>query len=80
MDIISGAQCRMARGLLNWSVAELANQAGLGTTTIKRLEGVDGIPNVQTATLEAIYQAFISTGRVRFEGVDTVIYLPPESN
>ena len=72
MEIISGAQCRMARGLLNWSVTELASNAGLGTTTIKRLEGVDGIPNMQTATLEAIYQAFHATGRVRFEGVDGV--------
>jgi len=63
----------MARGLLNWSVSELAQRAGLGTTTIKRLESVDAVPNVQTSTLEAIYQAFVSTGRVRFEGVDTVI-------
>ena len=73
MNIVSGAQCRMARGLLNWSVSELAQRAGLGTTTIKRLESVDAVPNVQTSTLEAIYQAFVSTGRVRFEGVDTVI-------
>ena len=75
MNIVSGAQCRMARGLLNWSVSELAQRAGLGTTTIKRLESVDAIPNVQTATLEAIHQAFTSTGRVRFDGLAGVYAL-----
>ena len=75
MRIISGAQCRMARGLLNWSVSELAAQAGLGTTTIKRLEKADGVPNMQTASLEAVYKAFSETGTVRFEGLAGVFSL-----
>ena len=29
---------RAARGLLNWTQADLADQAGLASTTIKRLE------------------------------------------
>lgn len=72
MNIISGSQCRMARGLLNWSVSELADKAGVGSTTIKRLESADGVPNMQTATLQAVSQALLDTGRVRFEGLDGV--------
>ena len=75
MNIISGAQCRMARGLLKWSVRDLEEKAGVSSMTIKRLEAVDGVPNAQINTLEAIYQAFIGTGRVRFEGLDTVTHL-----
>lgn len=73
VNVISGAQCRMARGLLKWSVSELADQADLGQSTIKRIENTDGIlQEAQISTLEAIYQAFHATGRVRFEGVDGV--------
>ena len=43
MNVISGAQCRMARGLLNWSVSELASLAGLGVSTVKRIEKEDGV-------------------------------------
>lgn len=79
MDVISGAQCRMARGLLNWSVSELASRSGLGLSTIKRVETVDGLlPEAQLSTLQAIYQAFHATGRVRFEGVDGVFIASPE--
>ncbi len=76
---MSGAQCRMARGLLKWSVRDLEEQAGISSMTIKRLESVDGVPNVQTATLEAIHQAFTATGRVRFEGLDGVYCLGADS-
>ncbi|MGJ3629834.1 XRE family transcriptional regulator [Sphingomonas sp. MMS24-JH45] len=33
------AQCRAARALLDWSVAELAAAASVGVMTVKRLEG-----------------------------------------
>lgn len=71
--LISGAQCRMARGLLKWSVRDLEERSGVSSMTIKRLERVDGVPNAQVNTLQAIYKAFFSTGRLRFEGTDTVI-------
>ena len=67
-DIISGAQCRMARGLLKWSVADLAEQSGVSSMTIKRIEGSDGVPNSQVSKLDSIYKAFTATGKVRFEG------------
>jgi ribosome-binding protein aMBF1 (putative translation factor) len=65
---IGGAQVRAARGILKWSVADLAAESNVSVSTIKRLESVDGIPNIQTAKLQAIHDAFLNTGRVVFEG------------
>lgn len=71
--MLSGAQCRMARGLLCWSVQVLADKSGVGTTTIKRVELIDGVlDGAQVRTLQAIAKAFTDTGRVRFEGIDGV--------
>jgi len=64
----------MARGLLRWSVDDLAKAAGVSSMTVKRLEKVDVIPNAQMATLKAIYDAFTQTGRARFEG-DTGVFI-----
>lgn len=76
--VISGAQSRMARGLLKWSVNDLAEAAKVSTMTIKRIEKVDGVPNSQVATLQAIHDAFTATGRVRFEGEDGVFVVNEE--
>jgi transcriptional regulator with XRE-family HTH domain len=71
--MLSGAQCRMARGLIGWSVQELAEKAGMGTTTIKRIELQDSVlDGAQVRTLQAIAKAFTDTGRVRFEGLGGV--------
>lgn len=71
--MLSGVQCRMARGALGWSVQELAGKADLGLSTIKRLEAVDGVPSgAQVGTLQAIANAFTGTGKVRFEGLGGV--------
>ena len=67
--MLSGAQCRMARGLLCWSVQQLAERADVGLSTITRLEAVDTVPaSAQVGTLEAIAKAFTDTGKVRFDG------------
>ncbi len=36
--IMSPAQCRGARGLLNWSQGELADKAGVSRSTVKDFE------------------------------------------
>jgi transcriptional regulator with XRE-family HTH domain len=69
---IGGAQVRAARGILKWSVADLAKASGVSVSTIKRLEGVDGIPNIQTAKLQALSDALVATGRVEFKGDNCV--------
>lgn len=71
--MLSGAQCRMARALVGWSVQDLANKADMGTTTIKRIESQDAVLDAaQVRTLQAIAKAFTDTGKVGFDGLDTV--------
>jgi transcriptional regulator with XRE-family HTH domain len=76
--LISGAQIRMARGLLKWSVVELSQAANVGTTTIKRLELVDGSTNANIATVQAVHNAFVDTGKIRFEGEEGVFIVGGE--
>ena len=77
-NLISGAQIRMARGLLKWSVSDLSQKANIGTTTIKRLELVDGSTNANIATVQAAHDAFVDTGKVRFEGEEGVFIVGGE--
>jgi hypothetical protein len=39
---ITGAQVRAARGFLDWTITRLAKEAGVGTSTIKEVEKIDG--------------------------------------
>ena len=44
MDRPTPAQIRGARGMLDWSMAELATAAGLSVSTVKRMEMVEPQP------------------------------------
>jgi DNA-binding XRE family transcriptional regulator len=65
--MISGAQIRAARGLLNWSGETLANTVGVTRQTIQRLERHDGLPPSRSQTLDDIQHAFEAAG-VEFIG------------
>ena len=56
----------MARGYLKWSVQELASKAGVGTSTIKRMEMEDGIPSASAKNVQAV-QAALEVAGVHFE-------------
>lgn len=43
---ITGAQVRMARAFLRWSVADLAKKATVGISTVQRIEAADELPTV----------------------------------
>lgn len=58
--MISAAQCRAARGLLNWTQAELATAASVGVVTVRQFEGQAGEP--RAATLTVIRQALEKAG------------------
>jgi transcriptional regulator with XRE-family HTH domain len=60
--MITGAQIRMARGYLRWSVKELADKAGVAESTIKRMEQDEGFPIARGSNIEAVYKALISAG------------------
>ncbi len=60
--MITGAQIRMARGLLDWSVRDLSEASGVSQSTIKRMEESEGIPKVVTENLTKVQHALESAG------------------
>lgn len=61
---ITPAQVRGARGMLNWSMMDLANAAGISVSTVKRLELAQPQP-VSGAVFATVQAAFERAG-VRF--------------
>ena len=58
--MITPAQCRAARGLLNWTQPDLAKAASVGKTTVHQFEVGGGEP--RNATLTVIRTAFETAG------------------
>jgi PAS domain S-box-containing protein len=63
--ILTGAQLRAARGILNWSVRELSVAAAVSSSTIRRLEELDGPPPGREDCLGPL-QAALEAGGVEF--------------
>ena len=61
MDL-TGSQIRMARGYLRWSVSDLAERSGVGTSTVKRAEAVDSVPPITAPNTAAIRRALEEAG------------------
>jgi transcriptional regulator with XRE-family HTH domain len=66
--MISAAQCRSARTLLNWSLARFAAAASVSESAIDDFELERRQPN--SATVGAIQRAFEDVGAEFFEGDD----------
>lgn len=58
--MITSAQCRAGRGLLDWSQQQLADAAGVGVVTVRQFEGEAAQP--RRATLDVIQRAFEAAG------------------
>ncbi|ESR24209.1 PAS domain-containing protein [Lutibaculum baratangense] len=58
----TGAQLRAARGILNWSVRELAEAADISVSTIRRLEEMDGAPPSFEPKLAEVQKALEAAG------------------
>ena len=58
--MVTAAQCRAARGLLDWSQQYLADHAGLGIVTIRQIES--GATEPRRATLTVLQQTFERAG------------------
>lgn len=62
--MITPAQCRAARGLVDWSQERLATEAGVGLSTVRNFEKGRSVPVAQNMaaivrTLEAVSVEFI---------------------
>ena len=60
--MITSAQIRAARGMLDWTRSDLAEKSGVGFSSMQRLESAEGVPGAQFKTLEAIKEAFEKAG------------------
>lgn len=70
--MLTGSQVRMARGYLQWSLAELARRANVGISTLQRIEKEDGSPltdddlqwrtDARAAVVEAVEKALVAAG------------------
>lgn len=60
--MITSGQIRAARALLDWTVQNLANNSGVGFTTIVRMESADGVPPSQAKTLDTVKRAIEKAG------------------
>jgi transcriptional regulator with XRE-family HTH domain len=55
--VLTGAQLRAARGLINISVAELAERTGLAVNTIRRAEATNGLVRMTAENLMRLLRA-----------------------
>lgn len=62
---ITGGQIRAARGFLQWTAVELASNARLGLSTVRRAEDATGVPPLTEANLDAIKRA-LELGGIEF--------------
>jgi DNA-binding Xre family transcriptional regulator len=60
--LITTSQIRAARALIRWSANDLSNKAGIGISTIKRLEVMNGVPDINISTMVAIQVALEAAG------------------
>jgi DNA-binding Xre family transcriptional regulator len=65
--LITTPQIRAARALLRWSANDLSDKSGVGISTIKRLEVMEGVPAINISTMVAIQNALEEAG-VEFIG------------
>lgn len=65
--MITSCQIRAARALLNWSAQQLADQAGLGVATVRRMELAEGVPSSNAQNLAIVKASFEANG-VEFVG------------
>lgn len=66
--MLTGAQIRAARGLLDWSAQKLAERSGVSYGAIQKAETSDGIPPMQVRNLVALKRALEAAGVVLIDG------------
>ena len=60
--MITSAQIRAARALLDWSRQILSERSGVGISALMRLESTSGVPGGNIKTFEAVQNAFEKAG------------------
>ena len=55
-------QLRAARAILRWSLEDLSEKTDIGTTTLKRFESGDGVPNGHLRNFQTIKEVLEKAG------------------
>jgi transcriptional regulator with XRE-family HTH domain len=66
--MLTSGQIRAARALVRWSAEDLAKESGVGLSTIRRIEGVEGVPSASARNLALIQGALERAGVQFMEG------------
>lgn len=69
-QVVTGAQLRAARGLLNMSVSDLSERTGLAINTIRKAERTNGPPEVTVASVRLLVSTLADLG---------VIFIPADT-
>ncbi|MFK4489923.1 PAS domain-containing protein [Bradyrhizobium sp. USDA 336] len=59
---LTGAQLRAARGMLNWSVKQLASRTGLSAAVVRRLEEQNGMLRMPEGTINQLRDTLSAAG------------------
>ena len=60
--MITSAQIRAARAMLDWSREQLSDNSSIGISALMRLESAEGVPSGNIKTFEAVQKAFEKAG------------------
>jgi len=60
--LITSAQIRAARAMLDWSREQLSDNSSIGISALMRLESAEGVPSGNIKTFEAVQKAFEKAG------------------
>jgi transcriptional regulator with XRE-family HTH domain len=63
--MLTSDQVRAARALVRWSAEDLARESGVGLSTIRRIEGAQGVPSASARNL-ALIQGALERAGVQF--------------
>jgi len=65
-QLISGAQVRAARAIVNWSVRDLAEASGVSSSTIRRIEENAGFPETRDGRKLEVIRSMLESAGVEF--------------
>ena len=60
--MITSAQIRAARAMLDWSREQLSDNSSVGISALMRLESAEGVPSGNIKTFEAVQKALEEAG------------------
>lgn len=73
--MITSHQIRAGRALLRWSAQELASRAGVGVSTVQRMENAEGVPQASGKNIDAVQRALETAGVVFIDGEEPGVKL-----